>query len=147
MVVLWLWPVGVVSNKSKCVSQLTSVFGLFYHDIETFVISYLIIPVQIKWLSVPFLLCRLSSPLLLFYGIEIGSTSKDLFQIFCPYFLCCLFFIYFKLASGVAHPPNLKVWAADMKCYLCPLSQIIKINKQKADISLYTHNYINFKFY
>ena len=72
----------------------TSVSGLFYHDIETFVISYLIIPVQIKWLSVPFLLCRLSSPLLLFYGIEIGLTSKDLFQIFCPYFLCCLFFLF-----------------------------------------------------
>lgn len=61
----WFWifysmvrSAGVVTNKSIVLVNSTGL-SMWFDDFETFVISCIVIPIQVKWLSVSLLMCHL----------------------------------------------------------------------------------------
>ena len=63
---------------------------------ETFVISYIVITIQLNWLRVSLLMCHLHFFLFSFYGGEIGLTSQDF------YFKLTLLFLV-QLSHSLTH--------------------------------------------
>lgn len=100
------------------IQHVYSDFPMWFDDFGTSVISYIVIPIQLKWLSVSLFMCHLHSFLFSFYSGEIGLTSQDFY-----FKLTTLFLV--QLTHSLTHTSEVH------PVLILPFSCILPITKHK----------------